>query len=335
MKSIFIKLTLIIPTYNRLPFLKKSLYTYLKTKRKDVKFLILDNYSNDGTRVFIKRLSKIDKRVSFFFQKKNKFFNRNTYDGFRMTKSPYAMWLGDDDLMCGDYINKVINIFDKYPNVGIIHNRVNKLKKKNLASNYDIYNQGFDSVKAIVNQGSAFPGLSYRMSFFNLKKYPKGKKYIYSLHKMNLLVAKESQVVIMNDAGLIEQDINLNAKIKTLKKIKEQGRDYSMNIDEIIHYIVKIFSREEAVELCYIFKNWPLNISKILDEKHYNFFLKKISRTLGAYCIIFLFILIFKRFKFIIIYYIIRNILNLNFFIFNILNLIFYLKKFSKKYLYY
>ena len=47
-------LTVIIPTYNRVKELKISIPTFIKNKRSDLKFLILDDHSTDGTAEFIK-----------------------------------------------------------------------------------------------------------------------------------------------------------------------------------------------------------------------------------------------------------------------------------------
>ena len=44
-------LTIILCTYNRVQILKKTLPIYLKNKNKEIKFLILNNNSSDGTKI--------------------------------------------------------------------------------------------------------------------------------------------------------------------------------------------------------------------------------------------------------------------------------------------
>jgi glycosyltransferase involved in cell wall biosynthesis len=332
MRENIIKLTVVIPTYNRLSFLKKALPSYLRTRRKDVKFIILDNASKDGTSKYIKEISKTDERVDFVIQKKNKYYNGNVLDGFLMIKSPYGMILHDDDLIHGNYIDKVIDIFEKYPKVGIVHNRthrVNNIFYTKYKDNYDLYSSGFTSVKAIFMQGSSFPGLSYRMSNFDFKKYPKGRKYIYPLTKINSIISKNHQVAILNKDGVFRQKINPADNF--LDFIKEQERDHSLGINEIFNYALALFSKQEVVELSYLARTWLLNVIKKFPEQEYKFFLKAIYKKYGSYCGAYLFQLIIIRFKIIIIYYIIKNVLNPRLFIFNFLNLKFLTLKVIKK----
>ena len=49
-----------------------------------------------------------DKRIELIKNDKNLHINLNTYKGFNLVKSPYAMWLSDDDILIGDYINDCI-----------------------------------------------------------------------------------------------------------------------------------------------------------------------------------------------------------------------------------
>ena len=49
-------LTIIIPTYNRVEELKISIPNFTKNKRNDIKFLILDDHSNDDTEEFYKKM---------------------------------------------------------------------------------------------------------------------------------------------------------------------------------------------------------------------------------------------------------------------------------------
>lgn len=328
----FIKLTVVIPTYNRLSLLKKALPNYLKTKRKDVKFIILDNASKDGTSKYIRDQSKKDKRINFVIQKKNKYYNGNVLDGFSMIKSPYGMLLHDDDMIHGNYIEKVIYIFENFPRVAIVHNRthrVNNIAYTKYKNDYDLYSSGFEAAKGIFMQGGSFPGLSYRMKHFDFKEYPKGRKYIYPLVKMNLIISKKFQVVILNKQGLVGQSLNLSVD-QFQKQIKVQQRDSSLGVDEYFNYTLKIFSKEQIIELSYLYRIWLYKIVKFLTEENYNSFLNKISKKYASYCMIFLFKLIFVRFKLIIIYYIVRNLLNPKLLILNALNLKFLILKIFK-----
>ena len=136
-------LTIIIPTYNRVEELKISIPNFTKNKRNDIKFLILDDHSNDDTENFIKKCASEDKRIEFVKNDKNLHINLNTYKGFQLVKSPYAMWLADDDTIIGDYIEDCINIFENNPNVSLIHNKVNNISETTNKLDFQIYQKGW------------------------------------------------------------------------------------------------------------------------------------------------------------------------------------------------
>ena len=58
-----IKLSVLLPTYNRDFLLEASLSNIIKNKRKDIEFVIVDNCSTDNTQNIIKKYSENDNRV--------------------------------------------------------------------------------------------------------------------------------------------------------------------------------------------------------------------------------------------------------------------------------
>lgn len=287
-------LTVIIPTYNRVKELKISIPTFIKNKRSDLKFLILDDHSTDGTAEFINECSLEDKRIELIKNDKNLHINLNTYKGFNLVKSPYAMWLSDDDILIGDYINDCIDIFENNPNVSLVHNKVNKVSENFDTVDYQIYQKGWEAIKNIFNQGSSFPGLTYRMKNFDLSKYPLGKEKIYPLIKMNLLIAQNFDVAILKSSGLKTIEGDLKKNINDI--ILSQGRNGDYNIGEKISYAEEMLSLKKVIELCYYLSSWSLSVAKSLDKKDYEIFINKISQSLGRYNIFFLFQMAVVRF---------------------------------------
>ncbi len=305
-------LTIIIPTYNRLDKLKISMDSYLKTQRTDIEFIILDNCSTDNTRQYLESLSKKDQRIKLYFQKKNKFFNGNTYDGFSMVKTDLGMWLADDDVMIGDYISECINVFKKYPNVGLVHNYCTARNYVNHKSSvdYDYFKLGEDAWNSICTVGGAFPGLCYRMNCFELSKYPLGADKIYSLAKMNALIALKNDVVILKKSGLMETDLNEDESSRIKKKIIEQKRKADLNIGELINYYIDLVGNLKIFTFCYKITPWLLESAPNMSKEFYKKFIDEISKNLGRIYVLFLFQLAFKRFHYKIIYYIFFNLIN-------------------------
>ena len=125
-------LTIILCTYNRVQILKKTLPIYLKNKNKEIKFLILNNNSSDGTKNYVTKISKTDRRISLINNKKNIGPVRNYYKGLKLSKSRYTGFLADDDIMHGKYLDNCIDLIKKNKNIGLICNGYNNSGKKNL-----------------------------------------------------------------------------------------------------------------------------------------------------------------------------------------------------------
>ena len=63
------KITIIMPVYNNLPFLKEAINSVIKQKFKSWELLISDDKSIDGSVDFLKKIKH--KKIKIFFQKKN------------------------------------------------------------------------------------------------------------------------------------------------------------------------------------------------------------------------------------------------------------------------
>ena len=324
-------LTIIIPTYNRLEKLKISIKSYLKTDRNDIDFLILDNCSTDNTREYLETISKEDERIKLHFQEKNKYFNGNTFDGFSMVKTELGMWLADDDVMIGDYISECINIFKKYPNVGLVHNycTARNYINQNSLIDYDYFKFGEEAWNSICTIGGAFPGLCYRMNCFDLNDYPLGADKIYSLAKINAIIALKHDVVILKKSGLMETDLNEGHASRIEKKIIEQKRKADLNVGELINYYLDLVGNAKILIFCHKITPWLLGVAPNMSKDFYVKFIEEISKNLGRIYILFLFKLIFKRFHHRIIYNILFNLGNPKNLIFHINLCMFSIKKIS------
>ena len=318
-------LTVVLPTFNRLDKLKISLPTILKTKRQDVQFLILDNNSTDGTSDFIKKQMLNDSRIQLITHSKNLHINLNTFEGFKRVRSPYAMWLADDDIIEGDYIEKCIEIFEKYPSISLVHNRVNNLSLNKEVNEFEIFSKGREAIIKIFTRGSSFPGLCYRMSCFDLDEYPQDEKKIYCLVKMNLLIAKKYDIAITNKSGLKSLTEQTKNNLKDIIFSQRRSSDY--NVGEILSYAKGFVEDSLFVLLCQKLTPWVLEMAKHFANEDYQKFIKSISKNLGSYYFPFLIKLLFVRFDIKIIYYLLINLININNYKYHFFTLVLIVKK--------
>ena len=328
-------LTAVIGTYNRVERLKKVLPIYLSTKRKDVKFLILNDCSTDNTKNYINEYMKKDHRISLINQNNNKHIFLNYIDGFKQVDSPYAMWLSDDDYMEGDYIDKCIQIFEKYPSVGIVHNKVNKVSI-NSTIDYELFNAGEEALRNIFLQGQSHPGLAYRTKAINFNDFdkPEGQfgKNIYPVDRINLAIAKKYDLVICHKQGMKEMD-----KLRVFKDVFDEKRIFQKrtadyNISELSLNKFEMLDLNLFNEYCYKFTKWVHNtVITNLSDNEYKIFLRTVSKTtIGKYHILFFIRTLFFRFNLLILLYTLKNLFNLYLFKYNYFSIKFLLTKIFK-----
>lgn len=93
--------SIIIPTYNRSKLLKETLISVQKQTYTDWECIIVDDCSNDNTKLIAKEFIEKDKRYVYFqrpyFYPKGASSCRNY--GFGLSKGKYIQWLDDDDLL--------------------------------------------------------------------------------------------------------------------------------------------------------------------------------------------------------------------------------------------
>ena len=325
-------LTAVLSTFNRVEKLKKTLPIYLGTKRKDIKILILNDCSTDKTKDFVEDYMKKDERVSLINQKKNKHIFLSYLDGFKAVKSPYSMWISDDDYMIGDYFDKCIEIFEKHPSVGLIHNKVSRIDINSI-EDYNLYTAGDEAIKNIFMQGQSHPGVAFRMNAINFNDWGKSEgifgKNIYPIDRTNLAIAKNHDIVICKRNGMKEMDLGRDQKKVINEKIIFQRRTDDYNIGELSLNKFEILKSDLFNEYCLKTTKWIFStIVKNLSNDQYANFLNKVSKTpISRYHFLFLFRLLFFRFRIKIIFLILKNFLNIQLFKHHFNTLKFLLKK--------
>ena len=166
-----LSLTVVLPTYNRVEKLQNTLSVYLKSSRKDIEFLIVDNASTDGTEKLVENFILNDSRVRYIKNPVNIGANRSVFCGFMNANAPLIMILPDDDLITSGFINMVIASFDKNKSVGIVHSYLNdstRIKEANKSENAEqIYVAGEDAVSTIYVYSGGMSGLTFRRSAIN------------------------------------------------------------------------------------------------------------------------------------------------------------------------
>jgi glycosyltransferase involved in cell wall biosynthesis len=115
------KISIILPNYNYAGYLDRRIQSLLQQTRTDFELIILDDASTDSSREVIVRYAQ-DSRVSLHFFEEN---SGRTYarwsDGARMARGEYLLFAGADDDCEPGLLERLGDILDGHPNVGIAY----------------------------------------------------------------------------------------------------------------------------------------------------------------------------------------------------------------------
>jgi len=117
------KITVGMTAYNSEKFIGDSIESLLAQTTRDIKILISDDASNDGTEEVCKRYMAIDSRICYVKQNKNLGPRANFEFVFKKCDTEYFMWASHDDVWCPTFIEKCILELETNPDAGFVITR--------------------------------------------------------------------------------------------------------------------------------------------------------------------------------------------------------------------
>jgi glycosyltransferase involved in cell wall biosynthesis len=124
------KITVFIPTYNRLEMLKNAVQSVL-SQGDFVKVHILDNASTDGTPNWLEELNtKEGARVKLTLRRENIGALKNFSEGFSSVTTQYCVPLADDDELLPNFLQKALDIAETNAGIGGVVFQTQVLKKE-------------------------------------------------------------------------------------------------------------------------------------------------------------------------------------------------------------
>lgn len=110
------KLTIAIPTYNRLDKLKICLdRLFMQDKVQKIEIIISDNASQDGTRQYMEKLVQNNSNIYYYRNEKNVGPDRNFLNCYNRANGEYILLLGDDDYLLPHAVDKLLKTLEKQP----------------------------------------------------------------------------------------------------------------------------------------------------------------------------------------------------------------------------
>ena len=133
-----IRLSICIPTYNRLKYLKEMLDILLpQAEVLGVEVCISDNCSTDGTKEFLLNISQSYKSIKFNVNSTNIGMDLNIIRAMQMAEGKYILPIGDDEVLPNGSIVTIIETIDDYSDLDVLfldgwHTNAELVKTKEL-----------------------------------------------------------------------------------------------------------------------------------------------------------------------------------------------------------
>ena len=123
------KLSVIIPAFNATQFIRSSYESIMNQGISDYEIIYVDNNSSDATLDEIKKIQKLNSRVSYYQQSvPGSAPTRNK--GIEHAKGDYLYFFDVDDAIFPEALQRMIQVLDTYPDVEAVFGKMVKSRKR-------------------------------------------------------------------------------------------------------------------------------------------------------------------------------------------------------------
>lgn len=113
--------SVIMPTYNRADYLKKSIQSVLDQTFSDFEIIVINNYSTDDTLEVTKAFN--DPRIKTINFKNEGIIAKSRNQGILQSTGKYIAFLDDDDLWCSNKLELQIKYLECNPEFDLVYSR--------------------------------------------------------------------------------------------------------------------------------------------------------------------------------------------------------------------
>jgi glycosyltransferase involved in cell wall biosynthesis len=123
-------ISVMIPVYNHSHFIGQAIESILNQQCQDLDVVVVDDASTDNTCEIVSCYCS-DSRVQYVRNEENLGMARNWNRCLELAKGPLVMLFHSDDMLDPDYLTQVSQIFERYPQVGLVYSPVRHVDANN------------------------------------------------------------------------------------------------------------------------------------------------------------------------------------------------------------
>jgi len=111
------KVAIIIPTYNSMGFLEKTIESCKNQSYRNVDIIIVDDCSEDNTRLYLRTLDG----VKIYLNEENKGLAKNLNFAVGKSDADYFIFLGHDDILPYSHVETMVQEIKTDKGIGLVH----------------------------------------------------------------------------------------------------------------------------------------------------------------------------------------------------------------------
>ncbi|EAH4846282.1 glycosyltransferase family 2 protein, partial [Campylobacter coli] len=106
-------ISIILPTYNVEKYIARALESCINQTFKDIEIIVVDDCGNDKSIEIAKEYAIKDNRIKIIHNEENLKLLRARYEGVKVAKAPYILFLDSDDYLELDACEECVKILDE------------------------------------------------------------------------------------------------------------------------------------------------------------------------------------------------------------------------------
>lgn len=201
------KIDVLLATYNGEKYLKEQIESILKQTYKNIRLIISDDNSQDGTRQILKDYENKDNRITVYYQEKNLGYIKNFEFLLKQVQSDYYMLSDQDDVWLPEKIEKSMETL-KQNDADLVFGDL-EVVDENLKTIYNSFgdfmllnrkiNKCIDSyeVNYLYNCVTGCTVLSKKKLLDDILPIPNNSKYLVHDHWIALMVGLKGKLAYM------------------------------------------------------------------------------------------------------------------------------------------
>lgn len=280
-----IKISILIPSYNSIKYIKEALKSAVNQTFKDIEILCIDANSNDGTLEFLKEEQRKDERIRIILSdKKSLGYQLNL--GFKEAKGEYLTIIESDDYARLDMCEKLYELALKYNcdiiKSDIMHFTRREKQYKVISYEANLYNKILkeqDKIELIQHSLIAYQGAIYKLDFirkFKIKANESDGASFQDTGVFFITLSLADSIYLHNEALYFYRKDNENSSIHSKEKIYCVCDEYDFIYNFLNKCDKKLMKKLFAVFLYKKFKAYWWNLKRI-DNKFKLDFIKRFA----------------------------------------------------------